>query len=90
MPSSNPEDWPLSLRSVAGPYAAPRTRTENPIPGTGVTPFETRYRAAPESPVSFPGEPYHSWSRRFPLTFLERRRGPTTRPFPAPSCSEAP
>jgi hypothetical protein len=87
MPHSNPEDWPLSLRSVAGPQAAPRSRTEIPRPGSGITPFETRHRAAPESPSSIPGEPYHSWSRRCPLTFLGCRRGPTMRPFTAPICA---
>ncbi len=53
-----------------------------------MNPFQ-RYRAAPITPITFSGAPYHTWSCRFQLTFLGCRRGPTTRPFSVPICTMA-
>jgi hypothetical protein len=69
--SSTSEGWPLSMRSVAGPNAACRAPSDDPDAATGIT---TVSRPVPCGADVLPlfllsGEPYHPWSRRFPLTF---------------------
>ena len=44
-----------------------------------MNPFQ-RYRAAPITPITFSGEPYHTWSCRFQLTsrLLPNRPNPSS------------
>ena len=83
MCSSNPEDWPLSLRSVAGPNAASHAPLDDTNAEVGIP---TVSRPVPCGADVLPlflfsGEPYHSWSRRFPLTsrLLPNRPNPSSR-----------
>ena len=70
MGSSNPEDWPLSRPSVAGPNAASQAPLDDTNAEVGIT---TVSRPVPCGADVFPlflntGEPNHKGSRRFPLT----------------------
>ena len=78
MGSSNPEDWPLSRPSVAGPNAASQAPLDDTNAEVGIT---TVSRPVPCGADVFPlflntGEPNHKGSRRFPLTFRGCRTGP--------------
>jgi len=66
----NPEDWPLSLRTVAGPYAAPRTPLLETDSAEGITPVSRPVPCGADVLPLFiyPGVPNHKGSRRFPLT----------------------
>ena len=65
----NQEDWPLSLRTVAGPKAAPRTRFHDTDSAEGITTFFLPVPCgAGVLPLFESGVPNHKCSRRFPLT----------------------
>ena len=78
-----PEDWPLSMRSVAGPNAACRAPLDDTNAEVRIT---TVSRPVPCGAVLlslllYSGETYYAWSRRFPLTLRRIPNRPqSTRP----------